>query len=298
MRPMKGLGLTLLVAVVGGCATVGPASGRDPASVRQEIQRTLDEHARAFERGDAAALATIYTDDALVAPANAGDLEGRTAVQAVLAPVFTAVTFSDVAYQVRDVSVLGDTAFTFVTWSGAAAPRGQAPVQDRGRCSLVWVRQPAGSWMIRRSHCNSSLPAASATAAIAGAGLREAVEEAGRRHTDAWKRGDADAAAAMYTDDALLMFPSMETVRGRAAIHAFVGSVFSTTRIDRLDVTTEELDVHGDTAYERGTYSEAYTVQGQGAKQERGRYILVWKRQLDGAWKIHRFLGNRISPPA
>jgi ketosteroid isomerase-like protein len=90
----------------------------------------------------------------------------------------------------------------------------------------------------------------------------------------------------------------MPDVRGRAAIRAFVGNVFSTTRIDRIDVTTEELDVYGDTGYERGTYSEAYTVQGQGAKQERGRYVLVWKRQPDGAWRIHRFLGNHIVPPA
>ena len=288
----------LLVVALAGCATAGstPSAAREPAAVRQEIQRRLDEHVADFKRGDPAAVAAIYTDDVIVSPANVDDIRGRAAMEAFLSPLFSGVTFTDLAYQVREVSVRGDTAFAFGTYSSNAGPRGQAAVSDRGRFSTVWVRQPDGSWKIRRSHFNSSVPPAPA-APIAGSAVRQGVEQASRRHVDAWRRNDADAVATMFTDDAILLLPNVENVRGRAAIRAFVANVFSTTKVDRLDVTIEELDLHGDTAYERGSYSEGYTVHGQGAKRERGRYIMVWKQQPGGAWKIHRFLANHPVPP-
>jgi ketosteroid isomerase-like protein len=40
-----------------------------------------------------------------------------------------------------------------------------------------------------------------------------------------------------------------------------------------------------DTAYETGKYKYAYTEKGKPGVDE-GRYVTVWKKQKDGAWKL------------
>ena len=52
-----------------------------------------------------------------------------------------------------------------------------------------------------------------------------------------------------------------------------------------------------DWAIVRGTYTETYVPKSGGEpKQDTGKYILVYKRQSDGQWKLHREIGNSDLP--
>jgi uncharacterized protein (TIGR02246 family) len=60
------------------CLLAAPALAQDKAT----IQKLNDAFGEAFARGDAAALAAMYTEDAYLLPAGAGMVQGRPAIQA------------------------------------------------------------------------------------------------------------------------------------------------------------------------------------------------------------------------
>ena len=58
----------------------------------------------------------------------------------------------------------------------------------------------------------------------------------------------------------------------------------------KATVTTVDLWLDGDVAYETGTYSYKYQEKGKPVTEE-GRYVTIWKRQSDGSWKIITDMG-------
>ncbi len=52
----------------------------------------------------------------------------------------------------------------------------------------------------------------------------------------------------------------------------------------------------GDTAYEIGKYSLTIQAEGQAAMADSGKYVVVWKRQADGTWKLHVDIWNSSMP--
>ena len=109
----------------------------------------------------------------------------------------------------------------------------------------------------------------------------------------AWGGKDVDKTVSYYADDASL-FPNRAPIAtGKDRIHAvwatlltapgFAGS-FSTTKVD--------VAKSSDIAYEIGTYQ--FTVNDKKGKPqtEKGKYVVVWKRQADGAWKAVADISN------
>jgi ketosteroid isomerase-like protein len=99
----------------------------------------------------------------------------------------------------------------------------------------------------------------------------------------ALSRGDAAAAAAVYTDGARLLAPSAELMQGRHEIAAFwqagIDSGMSAVEIQEL-----ELDRRAGVAYEVGRYALLLQPAGGGTIVDRGKYALVHEQQSDGSW--------------
>jgi uncharacterized protein (TIGR02246 family) len=108
-----------------------------------------------------------------------------------------------------------------------------------------------------------------------------------------WKMGHApQSTAAFFTDDAINMEPGEANVSGRAAIEKSFASFHAANKISNVRQTTEEVQVSGTTAYERGTFVQTYVpANGQPATLN-ARYLAIWSRQADGKWKCTRFLFN------
>ncbi len=125
------------------------------------------------------------------------------------------------------------------------------------------------------------------------AAARADIAQAIRSWAEVWKSGDATAAAAGFTVDAINMRPGAANDNGRTAVEGMARDFLSTVTINEVTFTTQELDIYGDIAYELGTFVQRYTDGGAEVTQ-RSRYMAVWRREDDGTWKYHRFLFNNL----
>ena len=117
--------------------------------------------------------------------------------------------------------------------------------------------------------------------------IRTAIGAANAEFAKALVRGDAKGMAAVFAENGEII-PTQQRglVTGRTAIEAYQARRLEARRYLDVEITTTQLEVAGDVAWETGT-SRATIQQGQGAPiAVTGRYLAVWKREADGAWRI------------
>jgi uncharacterized protein (TIGR02246 family) len=112
------------------------------------------------------------------------------------------------------------------------------------------------------------------------------------------KRGDTIAIAENYTDDAVVMAQGAESWRGREAIRKGFGGMLTQATVKEFSLKTDDVTLAGDLAVESGTYEETAQAKSGGPEmKDKGKYVVVWKRQADGSWKIVRDIFNSDNPP-
>jgi ketosteroid isomerase-like protein len=115
----------------------------DSGNVRQEIDRTNRQFEEAFNRGDVAGAAAVYTDDAKVLPPDAAMVSGRSAIQQFWEGARSAMGIQAVKLATRDLQVSGDTAYeigeaTLQLRSGSATAK-YVVVWKRGANGWRWA---------------------------------------------------------------------------------------------------------------------------------------------------------------
>jgi uncharacterized protein (TIGR02246 family) len=110
-------------------------------------------------RGDAAAGAAAYTDNAILMPPNHSPLEGKQAIEKYLTEIASQIQASNFQLSIFEVDVQGDTTIVRGTYSAnITIPGVDAPIEDRGKTLQVWKKQADGSWKIHRDIWNSNMP--------------------------------------------------------------------------------------------------------------------------------------------
>jgi len=108
----------------------------------------------------------------------------------------------------------------------------------------------------------------------------------------AFNKGDIQACADLYTDDAEIISDRNTSVVGRKAIGEFFKQQVSTDLL--FDTDSKISVVSGNVAMEQGTY-KVRNVQ-TGVDVEFGDYLNVW-RKTDGRWKAYRSMYNVTRSP-
>lgn len=123
---------------------------------------------------------------------------------------------------------------------------------------------------------------------------RDAVEQKYKAVQEAFHRGDPEAISFMYTEDAEFFVPGLPIIEGRPAIReawsSIVGSGGNSVRIE-----VREVQESGDLAYDTGRFT---ANAPDGTVLNTGKWIVIWKRQPAGDWKIHRDFMHWDMPPA
>jgi uncharacterized protein (TIGR02246 family) len=122
---------------------------------------------------------------------------------------------------------------------------------------------------------------------------RAAIEAGNARFSEAVARGDIKTIAGLYTQDAIAFPPGGEMVKGRQAIEelwkATIGSGVKGATLKTLDIGES-----GDLAYESGTLLLTIHPAGKAPATASAKYVVVWQRQPDGAWLVHRDIWNDL----
>ena len=117
---------------------------------------------------------------------------------------------------------------------------------------------------------------------------KAAIQKLNDEWTAAFNKGDGAAVAAMYAEDAYVLPPGADIVKGRAAIEAFwrgaVGQL-GDARLTTLDV----LPLSGTAAREIGTVT--LKTKAQPPQEIVGKYVVVWCR-IGRDWKLATDIWN------
>ncbi len=123
-----------------------------------------------------------------------------------------------------------------------------------------------------------------------------AIDTLRSQFANAYSAGDAVAAAACFTDDAIGMFPNQAAIEGKQAIQEWLEGVFKENAV-KMAHTPLETQVTGDWAYERGNITIAVTPKAGAPAEMSLKYVVILKRQPDGSWKVYRDISNSNQPP-
>lgn len=113
---------------------------------------------------------------------------------------------------------------------------------------------------------------------------------------DAVRRKDAAAIARFYAPDGRFMVPNAPIAEGHAAVSGLWNHLLSLPGAAlTFGPTHIEAAAGGDLAFEIGTYALGFDRAGAARVEDRGKYVVVWKR-LDGAWKAAADILNSDLP--
>jgi uncharacterized protein (TIGR02246 family) len=96
---------------------------------------------------------------------------------------------------------------------------------------------------------------------------------------------DADAVAPFWAEDAVVHFAGAQPLVGRDAIHKMYATTFPKLKSFRGETSELHVAASGDIAWEMGrTFSTR--AEPPEAKEGTGKYLLVWRKDSDGVWRI------------
>lgn len=125
-----------------------------------------------------------------------------------------------------------------------------------------------------------------------------AIQEINKAWGENYNKGDADAMANLYADDALLLPPGAPTASGRDAIREFLKG--DTAASQAAGVTfhvasdADAVHISGDMAWQNGTYT---VTDASGATVDAGKYLSVFQKK-EGKWQLYRDTWNSDNAPA
>jgi len=128
------------------------------------------------------------------------------------------------------------------------------------------------------------------------AGAADAIR---RLDAEFMKAGNAKNAAALvkafYATDAVLMPPNHAAVEGHDKIQGFLQGLMD-GGLTSIKLETTTVASAGDLAYGRGRYTLSLSPPGEAPVQDVGKYIVVYRRQPNGAWRAVSDIFNSDQP--
>ncbi len=119
---------------------------------------------------------------------------------------------------------------------------------------------------------------------------RIGIERSDLRFEQAVAAGDADAIAALYTENAVILPPDSPPITGRAAIREYMAGLVA-AGIDGVDIETVEVVRFDDMAVERANL----TISVGGEVVEEGKSLVLW-RLVGDEWLYVRDMWSANAP--
>jgi ketosteroid isomerase-like protein len=126
----------------------------------------------------------------------------------------------------------------------------------------------------------------------------EAVRTADAALSKAVSDRDLERTVAFYASDASILPVAEPIVTGTEAIRREWQHIFAIPGYRSITTTTKvEVSRSGDLGYTQGTYTAEFDLADGTSATERGKWVSVWKKQADGAWKVAVEIYNTDEAP-
>ena len=97
---------------------------------------------------------------------------------------------------------------------------------------------------------------------------------------------DLDKCMSLYADDAVFLSSGSPAVIGKDNIRTAIQRMLAAPMQLNINVASVDVARSGDLAMDRGTVEAAVTDKKGKTTTQTSEYVLVWKKQADGSWKI------------
>jgi ketosteroid isomerase-like protein len=130
------------------------------------------------------------------------------------------------------------------------------------------------------------------------AGTAETIRAAGAALNHAIEERNLERIVSFDANDALLLPPAEPLISGKAAIREEWSHILaipdfqSKAALMKVDVSTS-----GDIGYSMGTYVARMMAENGKPVREAGKWLWVWRKQRDRAWRIVVDIYNTDTPP-
>ncbi|MCK6542645.1 nuclear transport factor 2 family protein [bacterium] len=116
--------------------------------------------------------------------------------------------------------------------------------------------------------------------------VKKAIQSANREYMQAYEKSEATRIAGLFAEEGVVLQANIEPVRSKSLIERQFVNLFDQSRFTDVRFKTTSIEVGQDMASEYGTYSFSVQPLGLTPATVSGSYLVVWKKQNDGSWKI------------
>ena len=141
---------------------------------------------------------------------------------------------------------------------------------------------------------NTTTPASDLDASA----VRAAIDVVRIQYMAASMASDAARVAGLYSEDAIVLYPNRAAIVGQPEILEYFTAFFGEVTLDRFQLNSDEIQIAGAWAFDRGTYDLRVVPRAGGEPiEDHGKYLVILQRQVDGSWKVARDMDNSDGPP-
>src|SRR6202521_2590839 len=167
-------------------------------------------------------------------------------------------------------------------------PPAKSPLFPRSRCAAIAFL--AFATILAPTFSPTAIAAPQASTIVTLAKMREA-----------WvhdlRTKQLEPILKFYAPDAVFLQPTGERITGSAALRTLFQTIMASFNSD-LTLHSQNLEASSDLAYDSGDFQETLTNIATGAKiNSKGSYVIIYRRQVNGAWQIVQHVWTGTPPP-
>ena len=121
------------------------------------------------------------------------------------------------------------------------------------------------------------------------------IDKQNKKYMEFYNNGDASGVADLHMDDALVMPPNIDMVKGKESIKKAISDEISAGATNLVFTT---LDMYGNEEYvtEVGRFSLNVKDEGEIVMTDSGKYIVLWEQVSKNNWLMKADIWNSDLP--